>query len=306
MNYWVLTRLFWDPTQDVDGLYRYYIRRTYREAAPQMLAYYEMIKSSWLDPDNKTVTACHASLAHVYKGMIIDRGLEKDCMRLLTEAEAAAKHPHSKIMIHRMREQYAGFSKNLAQLFVANIPEIRADAGHFDSLQWEKPLVNEDFKLTTRSGDAAAAPESTTVQAAHDGKTLYLRFRASDMALAKQKALSPIAGQERWPSGDHIEFWLFGGGDRYVFAFNANGARYDARNLDRTWDSGWDLKVRKSEAGWEAIATMPLSTFRFTTGNATSFRWFCAREISRAEGDSRNVSYQGLPLYYRNFPIVID
>ena len=51
MNRWVLTRLFWDPTQDVDSLYRYYIQRTYREAAPQMLAYYELIKSSWLAPD---------------------------------------------------------------------------------------------------------------------------------------------------------------------------------------------------------------------------------------------------------------
>ncbi len=34
MNHWVHTRLFWDPTQDVDELYRYYIERTYREAAP--------------------------------------------------------------------------------------------------------------------------------------------------------------------------------------------------------------------------------------------------------------------------------
>ena len=57
MNHWVHTRLFWDPTQDVDSLYRYYIRRTYREAAPQMLAYYELIKNSWLDPKNSLIVA---------------------------------------------------------------------------------------------------------------------------------------------------------------------------------------------------------------------------------------------------------
>ena len=82
MNRWVLTRLFWDPTQDVDTLYRYFIQRTYREAAPQMLAYYELIKASWFDPDNKTVTACHTSISHVYKGLIVDRGLEPECLRL--------------------------------------------------------------------------------------------------------------------------------------------------------------------------------------------------------------------------------
>jgi hypothetical protein len=306
MNHWVIARLFWDPTQDVDALYRYYIQRTYREAAPQMLAYYELIKASWLSPDNTTITSCHASIAGVYKGLIVDPGLEKECMRLLTEAETAAQHPHAKIMIRRMHDQYSGFSKNLARLIVAHIPEIRGEADDFDSLQWEKPPVSDDFKLTTRTGDVSDALKNTTLQAAHDGKSLYLRFRADDADVASQNALVPIAGQERWPKGDHVEFWLFGGGQQYVFAFNANGAKYDAKNLDRTWDSGWDLKIRKTEAGWEAIATLPLSTFQFAPGTETSFRWFCTREISRVEGEPQHVSYHGLPLYYRNFPIVVE
>jgi hypothetical protein len=46
-----------------------------------MLAYYELIKSSWLAPDNKTVTARHAGIAHVYQGLILDRALEKDAKR---------------------------------------------------------------------------------------------------------------------------------------------------------------------------------------------------------------------------------
>ena len=146
------------------ALYRYYIRRTYREAAPQMLAYYELIKASWFDPDNKTVTACHTSIAHVYKGLIVDRGLEPECMRLLNEAEAAAKHPHSKTLIRRMREQYTGFSKDMGRLIVANIPEMAVDGGAFDSLQWEKPPVCDDFKVTTRTGAAVDASESNDCQ----------------------------------------------------------------------------------------------------------------------------------------------
>ncbi len=304
MNLWVHTRLFWDPTQDVDSLYHYYIQRTYREAAPQMLAYYELIKTSWLAPDNHTVSSCHASIASVYEGLIVDRGLEKECMRLLTEAEAAAQHPHSKIMIRRTREQYEGFGKEMARLMIANIPELHGEADDFDSLQWEKPIVNDDFKLVTRGIQDPETFSSTKLQAAHDGESLFLRFRLGDPPPAG--AASSASNTEHWPKGDHVEFWIFGGGAHYVFDFNADGVQYDAKNLDRNWDSNWKLKVRSTPAGWEAIASIPLSTFQFAAGQPTNVRWFCTREIHRSEQESNDVSYQGKPLYYRNFPIVVE
>jgi hypothetical protein len=306
MNYWVLTRLFWDPTQDVDELYHYYIERAYREAAPQMQAYFELIKKSWLDPENTTITACHASISGVYKGMIVEPGLEKECLRLLREGEAAAQHPESKIMIRRMREQYEGFSKDMARLIVADIPEIRGEADDFDSLQWEKPSVCDDFKLTNRTGEAVDASQGTELQAVHDGESLFLRFRVDEPDVDGLNALKPVAGEERWPAGDHVEFWLFGGGKRYVFAFNAKGAHCDAMDLDRGWDSGWQLNVRQIESGWEAIAEIPLATFQLAPGEKTDFQWSCHREISRANGESEDISYQGHPLNYRKFPIVIE
>ena len=278
MNRWVLTRLFWDPTQDVDALYRYFIRRTYREAAPQMLAYYDMIKTSWFDPENKTVTACHTSISHVYRGLIVDRGLEPRCMQLLADAEAAARHPHSRTLIQRMRERYSEFSKDMGRLIIASVPEMAIDGGDFASLQWEKARACDDFRPMTRTAEERDASESTAVKAVHDGQNLYLHFSASDQAIAQQNALAPVAGQERWPQGDHIEFWVFGGRDRYVFAFNAAGRKYDARNLDRRWESGWQLKVRKQEHGWEAVAVIPLSAFEFVPGEPTRFRWFCTRD----------------------------
>ena len=306
MNHWVHTRLFWDPTQDVDELYRYYIERTYREAAPQMLAYYQMIKNSWLDPNNTTISSCHASIAGVYKGLIVEPGLEKQCMRLLDEAEAVAKHPHSRTIIQRMRAQYAGFSRDLARLVIANVPEIGNDHGDFDSLQWEKPSPCDDFKATTRTKDTPKAPEATMVKAAHDGEHLYLKFTASGGTASQEQAIVPVAGQEQWPRGDRIEFWLFAGRDSHVFAFNPAGARYDAKNLNRAWDSGWDLRTRRTQQGWEAVAVLPMSTFGFTPGEATHWRWFCTRQIDREGGSTDRMSYQGHPLYYRNFPIIVE
>ncbi|YCM44623.1 DUF4838 domain-containing protein [Verrucomicrobiaceae bacterium 227] len=298
MNAWVINRLFWDPTQDVDALYRYYIKRTFREGAPQMLAYFDLIKSSWLDPENKTVDAAHASIAGVYEGLIVKPGLEPKCFELLRAAEKAAVHPHSKMMIHRMLAQYTGFSKKLARLVVANIPELAADTGDFDSIQWQKPEPCEDFMITTRSTTVELPSESTLIRAAHDGKNLHLRFTVKGSAGSSQ----PADVGEHWPKGEHLEFWLFSGRDRYVFALSGNGTIYDAKNLDRSWDSGWAVKFRKGDSGWEALAVIPMSTFGFEAGKETHWSWFATRETSSGE----EFSYQGKPLFYKKFPVMIQ
>jgi hypothetical protein len=183
---------------------------------------------------------------------------------------------------------------------------MKADRGAFDSLQWEKAPVCDDFKVTSHGSAASEEFEKTTVQATHDGENLYVRFTAADKAIASQNALTPVAGKERWPKGDHIELWLSSGRDRYVFAFNASGARYDAKNLDRRWESKWKLKVRRKAGQWEAVAVIPMSAFKFAPGKETRFRWFCTREINHAGRAVKHGSYQGKPLYYRSFPIVIQ
>jgi hypothetical protein len=151
----------------------------------------------------------------------------------------------------------------------------------------------------SRSVEVGASGEATAIQAAHDGRNLHLKFSVED---AGDAAATATSSGEHWPRGEHVELWLFAGRDRYVFALNRDGEAYDAKNLDRAWDSGWQVKVRKIEGGWEAIAVMPLSTFGFESGKETHLRWFATRETSGGE----ELSYQGKPLFYRNFPIVIQ
>jgi hypothetical protein len=306
MNAWVINRLFWDPTQDVDALYRYYITRTFREGAPQMLQYFDLIKESWLDPDNTTKDAAHASIPGIYTGLIVNQGLEPKCFKLLAAAETAAVHPHSKTMIRRMREQFAGFSRDMARLIVAHVPELADHTGSFDSIHWRKPVPCDDFRITTRSGPPAGPSESTSIQAAHDGTHLHLRFVMEDSRASRREALAASLEDERWPLGDHVELWFFHGRDRYVFALNANGMAYDAKNLDRSWDSGWKVQVRHTETGWEGLAVVPLDVLGFEPGKDTPIRWFAIRELKRKDSASESHSCQGKPLYHRNFPIVIQ
>jgi hypothetical protein len=180
------------------------------------------------------------------------------------------------------------------------------DDGEFDSLQWEKPRACDDFPGMTRTGTPVTASETTAIKAAHDGKDLYVRFTMSDQAIAERVTHAAAAEEERWPKGDHLEFWLFAGLDRYVFALNAAGAQYDAKNLDRRWESGWQLKVRRTDREWEAVAVIPLAVLGLTPGEDTRIRWFCTREINRKNNDPEHISFQGHPLYYRSFPIVVQ
>lgn len=305
MNMWVIARLFWNPNQDVDGLYRYYIQRAYREAAPQMTEYYEMIKASWLDPEDKTWDGAHAGIAYIYQNMIVKKGLEAKTRDILTRAEAATTTPQSKTMIRRMRERYGSYSKGMNRLIVANVPELAFDGDKFESVQWEKAEALDEFQITRRSGEVRPASQRTTLKAGHDGKNLYLRFTAYDADIAKASA-APKDAAENFPKGDHGEVWFTEGATTYLFAFDCNGNTYDAKGYDRTWDSNWRVTTRKTAEGWEAIAVIPLDVLSLKPGQETKMTWHALREINHGTDKPEWISYRAIPLHYRTFPIVVN
>jgi hypothetical protein len=308
MNSWVIARLFWNPNQDVDALYRYYIKRTYQEAAPQMTEYYEMIKKSWLDPEDKTIDAAHASVFQIYESMILKKNLESKFFDILTRAEEAAKTTNSKRLIKRMREGYASFSEGISRLMVADIPEMAHDGQTFESVQWEKPESLNDFKVPppTRIGDSKVPSQETRIKAAQDGKNLYLRFTAFDSKIAAINTVKSDAKTEIWPKGDHIEFWLNVPGTNYIFAFDANGNKYDSKNYDKSCNSAWQLKLKKSDSGYEAIAIIPLSDLGLAPKQETKMQWLCIREINHKDQKPEEATYKGGVLYKNFYPMVMQ
>jgi len=307
MNTWVIARLFWNPNQDVDALYRYYIKRAYREAATQMTEYYELIKTSWLDPEDKTWDGAHGSLFNIYDNMILKKKLETKLFDILARAEDAAKTPNAKRLITRMREGYAGFSEGISRLMVADIPEMAHDGGTFGSVQWEKPQSLNDFKVPppTRLGPSKTPSQETRIKAAHDGKNLYLRFSAVDGKIGSVNAIKGDGKSEIWPKGDHLEFWLSGAGGSFIFAFNAEGLMYDAKNYDRSWNSAWQLNVKKTEGGYEGIAVIPLASLGLTPKQETKTQWFCIREINHQGETPEEATYKGSVLYQKFYPIIV-
>jgi len=49
MTHWLITKLSWNPYEDVDALIEYYCDKVYGEAADEMLEYYRILKMGWDD-----------------------------------------------------------------------------------------------------------------------------------------------------------------------------------------------------------------------------------------------------------------
>jgi len=99
-EYWVVNRIYWDPNQDVEQLRKYFIRRTYREAAPQMEEFFGIIRSQYFDG---TFQMGFIDNIPFMNQIVIQHGHEDRLRELLTEAAAAAKHPTSQQLIALLR-----------------------------------------------------------------------------------------------------------------------------------------------------------------------------------------------------------
>ena len=305
MEMWIINRLFWDPTQDMADLRRHFIERTYREAAPAMTHYYDIIQDSWLEPDDKTVCGWHVSPQYIYDSLIVRKGLEKQCLGALQNALKTARHPNSRIMIERIYNNLRSVNQDMGKLMIANIPEMFQDGETFESVQWEKPLEMTEFKKPLLYKVPNSPSQDTQIRAGHDGKNFYVRFDASDSYVAAIDAVEPLP-TENFLLGDHIEFWLYQGGDSYVFAFNCNGSKYDAKNLNKEWNSNWKLNTRKTKAGWNAIITLPLKDFGLAPGKQTSLKWSALRQIKHNGEESETSVYKGMSLHYKKYPIIVE
>ena len=139
------------------------------------------------------------------------------------------------------------------------VPELAAEWQNFESKGWEKAGRLADFKVATGEVTAPAAGQASDVRIAHDGTAFYVRFTATDTDVAKAKTLPPPIDEfaKNFPRGDHAEVWIKNMG-AIVFAFDQNGNRYEAKNYDQKFFSGFSMKSRHTATGWEAVLMIPM------------------------------------------------
>ena len=159
--------------------------------------------------------------------------------------------------------------------------------GRLDEPDWAAADSISDFRQREPLVGAPAT-ERTVVKALRDATSLYIGVRAYDAEPRRIRAtqLRRDAGLE---SDDFVQLLIDSFHDRrgaFVFATNANGARWDAQftgpdNLNENWNGIWDVAVSRDSAGWSAEFRIPFATLRFHRRSDLRFGFNVRRFIRR-------------------------
>lgn len=264
MEFWTLSRLFWNSKLDVKELKQKYLQRAYREAAKPMADYYETLRKVWYDDprisfwnDNQVYSAYH---------YIRKNGIEKKMREYLSEAEKTAQHPVSKrlVQLHRKRFEYWMKASNKFAPEETLIPLVNSNSNHcsdFNALQWNKGARIE----LRRNSKNVETRYYTEVYLLHDRLNLYVKFVCKDPGIASLKKLkaSPV---ERYFGGDKVSLFIAPGKleknintTYYHFMVNPDGLKYDAKGYTKEWNSDFKSAALRKADSWEAIMTIPLN-----------------------------------------------
>lgn len=142
------------------------------------------------------------------------------------------------------------------------------DVAGFDDPAWqETPAAADTTQQEPEEGQPATL--RTTCRVIATPKALALLF------LVEQPAQETVARELRrdsdLTSDDRLSFVLDTNHDRrnaYYFATNANGVRTDGLVTEQAdpsldWDAVWDVRVRQTARGWEALFTIPFASLTF-------------------------------------------
>jgi len=102
MDFWVANRIYWNPDADVEQLRKYYLRRVFREGAPEMERFFGEIRG-WLYAESGLKREDFINL-----GWIVGRMGQRDKLYAsLKKAEAMARHPVARANVTRLRKTFA-------------------------------------------------------------------------------------------------------------------------------------------------------------------------------------------------------
>ncbi len=268
IEFWVISRLMWNPGIDVQQARREYCRRAYREAAAPMIRYFERLGENYRsDPagcywNDDPISAC--------KHYIIDKGLTDFVRRELDEALKLAQHPGSRRLIElhrdRMLEMIDEAIKAPERITLA-VPQVAKAplSGDPTTAEWQSAAVIPAF---TRISDATKPPHrETSVRLLHDKENLYLAFRLAlpDARAGFEAGKYPaVPGACDWSSlvGPTIEMFVDGDlkgiGSYYQLAFAINGNRYSGKGAAMTAEDPpvWSMARTVAEHHWNALPSL--------------------------------------------------
>jgi hypothetical protein len=108
MEYWIVNRIYWNPNLKVERLRKYFIRRTFREAAPEMERFFGAIREQWYKSRH---ASGFVNGSNVLSQTVVVPKIEPLLRGYLEIAAEKAKHPISKILVHRVASRFDAWMK---------------------------------------------------------------------------------------------------------------------------------------------------------------------------------------------------
>ena len=299
MEQWVLTKLYWNPQQDVERLRKYYIRRTFREAAPAVEKVYGAIREEWFkSPRASTLGDNPVDLA---KALLVDTGRAASISNLLGEAVATAVHPKSKVLAERLRDRLMGFIDEAAKLKnpMAQLPLVRPNrTPDFDDDIWERGTQLEPFTLVSKSDRSQKPKYATEARAFHDADRLHIRIRCEDPSLSALKRHEmPVGKTELIPEDDHVEIFVTDAAEEgayYLFSLSPDGLSAEYKGYDGDWNGEWTHSARRRDDGYDLLVSIPLKTIHADAASRDAFKLLILRQTHpHGETTRENSSWGG-------------
>lgn len=284
IEFWVMSRLMWDPDVNVQEARRTFCRRAYREAAQPMIDYYETLAANYNDDpagcywNDDPISAC--------KYYIVDKKLSNFVRTKLDEAVKKAVHPGSLRLIALHQARMLGLidqAEKMPDKVTLNVPltEKTPSADFLNAPEWKSAAVIDAF--TKVSDSTIPAVRGSTVRFLHDKRNLYIAMRYensdyyADFKAGKFARETPTDGTGDWNSlgGPYFELFIDGGlrdaGSYYHFAFAVNGNRYTGQSASMFRENApkWTAVRQTEPTYWTAFVTIPLSEIgvNITQGN---------------------------------------
>ena len=193
--------------------------------------------------------------------------------------------------------------------------QIRID-GRLTEMEWSSAPYTENLK-TIVPVEGGEPTNLTRVQVIADEKSIVFGIRCEDdnpKGIVRFAKLRDIDLEEE----DHVRIVIdpfLDGQSGYIFAVNANGARYDALVSNRgesentSWDAVWEARTTIDESGWSLEIRIPIQSINFKRGldtwgfnierriqrNQESIRWTNIRRDQWLIQTSRAGFITGLP-----------
>lgn len=300
--FWGITRLYWNPDQDVEAIRADYFNRTYHEAAPTMRKLYDLMREKWLnDPRRSDWNAIDTLYS-----CIIKAGAEQTCRALLKQALGEALHPISKKLITRIEWNFDEMCQKAKQLHSTPTVEVPYSA----EVDWKLAGVIEN--LTVENTVEENPSEATQVQLLHDNQNLYIRMLFSGdppviLPTAEERADST---REFIPKGEFADIFISRQNVKifaYHFVFDALGKTYDADGMRHKWKTNWTVKTRMlSDGSWEALVTIPFSSVNFDFAKGNMMYALFARDVPHKDGSREISTWGGRPLFKMDCQLIIN